>query len=88
MLPGLLTETLCSLKGGVERFAFSVTWEFRPVQRPGVPTAVAMSSTPAMLDCVWEVVPGSDNYFKSIICSKAALTYAQVCGTGLFMIYG
>ena len=31
MLPGLLTETLCSLKGGVDRFAFSVTWLFQPV---------------------------------------------------------
>lgn len=27
MLPGLLTETLCSLKGNVDRFAFSVMWE-------------------------------------------------------------
>lgn len=30
MLPGLLTETLCSLKGGVDRFAFSVLWEITP----------------------------------------------------------
>lgn len=27
MLPGLLTENLCSLRGGVERLAFSVVWE-------------------------------------------------------------
>lgn len=27
MLPGLLTETLCSLVGGEDRFAFSVFWE-------------------------------------------------------------
>ncbi len=26
MLPGLLTEHLCSLKGGIERFAFSAVW--------------------------------------------------------------
>jgi exosome complex exonuclease DIS3/RRP44 len=30
MLPGLLTETLCSLKGNVDRFAFSVMWEMTP----------------------------------------------------------
>jgi exosome complex exonuclease DIS3/RRP44 len=30
MLPALLTEQLCSLKGHCERFAFSCTWEFRP----------------------------------------------------------
>jgi exoribonuclease R len=27
MLPGLLTENLCSLVGGVDRLAFSVIWE-------------------------------------------------------------
>ena len=27
MLPKLLTETLCSLKSGVDRLAFSVIWE-------------------------------------------------------------
>ncbi len=27
MLPKLLTENICSLKGGVDRFAFSVVWE-------------------------------------------------------------
>lgn len=30
MLPGLLTTDLCSLKGGVDRFAFSVLWEVTP----------------------------------------------------------
>ncbi|CAM9132050.1 unnamed protein product, partial [Heterosigma akashiwo] len=30
MLPGLLTETLCSLKGEVDRYAFSVLWEVTP----------------------------------------------------------
>lgn len=30
MLPGLLTENLCSLRGGVERLAFSVVWEMDP----------------------------------------------------------
>lgn len=29
MLPGLLTETLCSLVGGEDRFAFSVFWEMK-----------------------------------------------------------
>ncbi|KAJ4459668.1 putative Exosome complex exonuclease RRP44 [Paratrimastix pyriformis] len=32
MLPKLLTEDLCSLKGGVERFAFSCLWEMDPAQ--------------------------------------------------------
>lgn len=27
MLPGLLTENLCSIRGGVERLTFSVIWE-------------------------------------------------------------
>ncbi len=27
MLPKLLTESICSLKGGEDRFAFSVMWE-------------------------------------------------------------
>jgi exosome complex exonuclease DIS3/RRP44 len=27
MLPGLLTETLCSLVSNVDRMAFSVIWE-------------------------------------------------------------
>ena len=27
MLPGLLTENLCSIVGGVERLAFSIIWE-------------------------------------------------------------
>jgi len=31
MLPKLLTESLCSLVGGVERLAFSVVWEFDPL---------------------------------------------------------
>jgi hypothetical protein len=104
MLPGLLTETLCSLKGGVERFAFSATWEFRPVQKPGTVPISASTPAAALLECDWELVPGSVSYFKvrarvcvfvlclcvckrtpqgacslqSIICSKAALTYAQV----------
>ena len=37
MLPGLLTENLCSIRGQVERLTFSVIWEidsqtFRPVK--------------------------------------------------------
>ena len=30
MLPGLLTTNLCSLKGNVDRYAFSVLWEVTP----------------------------------------------------------
>eukprot|EP00903_Cladosiphon_okamuranus_P016114 g14871.t1 len=30
MLPGILTETLCSLQPNVDRFAFSVIWEMTP----------------------------------------------------------
>lgn len=79
MLPGLLTETLCSLKGGVDRFAFSVTWQFRRVK------ADAPASDPKyqkMYESLkgadrWEEVPGSAHFFKSIIHSRAAMTYAQ-----------
>ena len=56
MLPSLLTETLCSLNGGVDRFAFSVTW--------------AMTPPP---ECKVLRV----DFFKSIIHSRAALTYEQ-----------
>lgn len=90
MLPGLLTETLCSLKGGVDRFAFTVTWEFRP--RAAAATAAAAAASgggapgaarpPLPTDAVgvptvsWEAVPGATRFFKSIIHSRAALTYA------------
>ena len=30
MLPGLLTENLCSLRSDIERLAFSVVWEMDP----------------------------------------------------------
>lgn len=30
MLPKPLTEDICSLRGGVERLAFSVLWEMTP----------------------------------------------------------
>jgi len=85
MLPALLTETLCSLKGNVDRFAFSVTWEYAP-QRS---TAEAAASAGRVVRNVsthaegllgrdeWAPVPGSTRYFKSIIHSRAALTYAK-----------
>jgi exoribonuclease R len=93
MLPGLLTETLCSLKGGVDRFAFSVTWLFEPVLPTGSATAAAAAAARSMdadpeaglprsddgtgvLAVSWRVVPGSVKYFKSIIHSSAAMTYA------------
>jgi exosome complex exonuclease DIS3/RRP44 len=56
MLPKPLTEDICSLRSGVDRFAFSVLW------RINVDTA--------------EVV-GEPEFFKSVIHSKAALTYQQ-----------
>ena len=54
MLPKPLTEDICSLRHGVDRFAFSVLW------RMNVDTA--------------DVV-GEPEFFKSVIHSKAALTY-------------
>ena len=51
---GLLTETLCSLKGNVDRFAFSTTWEMTPDAK---------------------IV--KEDFFRSIIHSKRAMTYAQ-----------
>ena len=113
MLPGLLTETLCSLKGGQDRFAFSVTWELAP-RNADIPaatasftssTAAASSSSsvaaaaafapfasstaggPAVLPPLpvdpagvpsisWDLLPERTRYFKSIIHSRAAMTYA------------
>ncbi|KAF8058848.1 RRP44A [Scenedesmus sp. PABB004] len=54
MLPKPLTEDICSLRGGVERLAFSALWEM---------TRGA------------EVV--SVRFTKSVIASRAALTYAE-----------
>lgn len=54
MVPELLSSNLCSLRGGEERFAFSVIWE--------------MSARA-------EVV--TTQFFKSVIRSRAALTYAE-----------
>ncbi|KAK9849652.1 hypothetical protein WJX84_007532, partial [Apatococcus fuscideae] len=54
MLPKPLTEDICSLRGGVERLAFSVIWEMTP-----------------QADAV------SVRFTKSVICSKAALSYAE-----------
>jgi exosome complex exonuclease DIS3/RRP44 len=52
MVPELLSSNLCSLRGGVERFAFS---------------------------CVWEITKDAEilstNFHKSIIKSRAAMTY-------------
>lgn len=54
MVPELLSSNLCSLRGNVERFAFS---------------------------CVWEVDKDANiiktKFHKSVIESKAALTYEQ-----------
>jgi exoribonuclease R len=90
MLPGLLTETLCSLKGGVDRFAFSVTWLFVPsAPAAGGGGAAAAGDDAAdpsaglprdamnILACGWAIKPGSARYFKSIIHSHAAMTYGM-----------
>ncbi|XP_059621933.1 exosome complex exonuclease RRP44 [Phlebotomus argentipes] len=54
MVPELLSSNLCSLRGGVERFAFSCVWQ---------------------LDNEANVV--ETRFFKSVIRSKAALTYEE-----------
>lgn len=54
MVPGLLSSDLCSLRGNVERFAFSCIWE---------------------LDQQANIV--SVKFHKSVIESKAALTYEE-----------
>lgn len=54
MVPELLSSNLCSLRGGVERFAFSCFWE---MTRDG------------------EIL--STKFCKSIIKSRAAMTYEQ-----------
>ena len=54
MVPELLSSNLCSLRGGEERFAFSVIWELTP-----------------HADII------STRFCKSVIRSRAALTYAE-----------
>ncbi len=87
-----LTETLCSLKQNVDRFAFSVTWELKPVakrKRPadGIDSVAAEPpvtynhatvplSAAGVPECDWEFIPDATRCFKSIIHSHAALTYA------------
>lgn len=55
MLPGLLTTHLCSLRGNIDRFAFSVIWKLDPQTLE-----------------VKKV-----DFHKSVIHSRAALTYDQ-----------
>jgi exosome complex exonuclease DIS3/RRP44 len=55
MLPGLLTEDLCSLRCKVDRLAFSVVWEINAKNGRVV----------------------SSKFGKSVIHSKASLTYQQ-----------
>eukprot|EP00949_MAST-11_sp_MAST-11-sp1_P001541 g1541.t1 len=59
MLPGLLTTHLCSLRSGIDRFAFSVTWELK-YEDDGADFSVVRK-----------------DFFKSIIHSRAALTYDE-----------
>ncbi|KAK8809491.1 hypothetical protein WA158_000434 [Blastocystis sp. Blastoise] len=54
MLPKILTEKLCSIVGGEDRFAFSVVWE---------------------IDHHANII--KSDYFRSIIRSRRAMTYAQ-----------
>jgi exosome complex exonuclease DIS3/RRP44 len=54
MVPELLSSNLCSLRGNVERFAFSCIWE---------------------IDSSAKVV--KTKFHKSVIESKAALTYEE-----------
>ncbi|XP_055377546.1 exosome complex exonuclease RRP44 [Condylostylus longicornis] len=54
MVPDLLSSNLCSLRGNVERFAFSCIWE---------------------IDGDANII--SKRYHKSVIKSKAAMTYEQ-----------
>jgi exosome complex exonuclease DIS3/RRP44 len=77
MLPGLLTETLCSLKGGVDRFAFTVTWQFRRVSAEDPRCAPGGEFGRCAPGDMWEQIPGRTRFFKSIIHSRAAMTYAQ-----------
>jgi exosome complex exonuclease DIS3/RRP44 len=58
MLPGILTETLCSLRSNVDRYAFSVMWQFSP-EGPDR----------------WKLKPEMTKFCKSIIKSRASLTY-------------
>jgi exosome complex exonuclease DIS3/RRP44 len=75
MLPGLLTETLCSLKGGVDRFAFSVTWQLRRVPSTDARCAPGGSLASVAPADRWEIIADRTQYFKSIIHSRAAMTY-------------
>lgn len=54
MVPELLSSNLCSLRGGEERFAFSVIWK--------------LTKEAEIVDV---------KFHKSVICSRAALTYQQ-----------
>jgi exosome complex exonuclease DIS3/RRP44 len=54
MFPGLLTTDLCSLRGNIDRYAFSTIWELTP-----------------------DVEIVREDFFKSVIHSRAALTYGQ-----------
>lgn len=76
MLPGLLTESLCSLRPFVSRFAFSATWEFKRLAKDDPRGAQGAYAKLAPEDR-WEVVPSKTRFFKSIIQSRSAYTYEQ-----------
>jgi len=65
MLPKILTEKLCSLVGGVRRFAFSVLWEMKPDTFEIVDTSFTKSiikSKAAMsYSMAWDMIQSDDN---------------------------
>lgn len=88
MLPGLLTTDICSLRGGVDRFAFSVIWEFTPPKdamdepqnkrrKVDKKSATKMDTDNDEEDDGRGLKQINVRFCKSIIHSKAALSYGE-----------
>ena len=74
MLPGLLTTDICSLRGGVDRFAFSVVWEFTPIIEDTEHVSKKPKKDKLPLKGLEQV---GVRFHKSVICSKAAMSYGE-----------
>ncbi|EFJ50680.1 hypothetical protein VOLCADRAFT_88450 [Volvox carteri f. nagariensis] len=77
MLPGLLSEQLCSLRQGVERLAVSVIWTMRRRPRTTRPHGEAGGPAAAEEGREYEHEVKDVWYGRTVICSRHQLHYQQ-----------
>lgn len=87
MLPTLLSENICSLHAGVDRFAVSVLWQLRPTNEATCQYLRILSNiegeiNPSSEETSFEIAVDKNNVplvwiGPSLICSTAALSYDE-----------